>query len=96
VNHRVSVNVGGQSEVSLWPASSGGGGSSSSACSSGICYLPPILTRISGVGAKNADTSGGQLVTITGRYFGPKGFDAIYADAIHNHVLSRGATGQTP
>jgi hypothetical protein len=82
VNHRVSVNVGGQSEVSLWPASSGGGGSSSSACSSGICYLPPILTRISGVGAKNADTSGGQLVTITGRYFGPKGFDAIYADAI--------------
>jgi hypothetical protein len=81
VNHRVSIIVGGQSEVALWPASSGNS-TSTSGCSSGLCYLPPVLTRISGVGSKNADTSGGQLVTITGRYFGPKGFDAIYADAI--------------
>jgi hypothetical protein len=83
VNHRVSISVGGQSVISLWPASSEGeSSSSSSACITGICYLPPILTRISGVGFKNADTSGGQLFTISGRYFGPKGFNLIYSDAI--------------
>jgi hypothetical protein len=90
VNHRVSVSVGGQSEVSLWPASSGN--SSTSGCSSGLCYLPPILTRISGVGSKNADTSGGQLVTITGRYFGPKGFTAVYPDAIGTVCYGHAAT----
>jgi hypothetical protein len=89
VNHRVSIIVGGQSEVSLWPAIPG---NSSSGCSSGLCYRPPILTRISGVGSKNADTSGGQLVTITGRYFGPKGFDAIYADAIGTVCYGRVST----
>jgi len=81
VNHRVSISVGGQSGISSWP-SSYGNNSLTSACTFGLCYRPPILTGISGEGSKNADTSGGQLVTIIGRYFGPIGLDKIYEDAI--------------
>jgi len=34
-------------------------------------FLPPVFTQISGQGADEASTIGGQLVTITGQQFGP-------------------------
>ena len=44
---------------------------SSSPSSSTTSYPPPSLVSVSGVGARDADTFGGQVVTLLGADFGP-------------------------
>lgn len=63
---RVRVTVGGQ--VSGMTGQGGGGGA---LVGQVLSYTPPALTGISGFGASNADTLGGQTVVLSGRNFGP-------------------------
>jgi len=53
INHRVSIMIGNQAG-NVWPAAAGN--ATGSACASGLCYLPPVLTSISGPGSAAADT----------------------------------------
>ena len=44
-----------------------------------VAYAPPCLTRVSGPGAANASSSGGEVVVLTGGNFGPIGSVVDYA-----------------
>jgi hypothetical protein len=63
-DHPALVTVAGVAALAAWPNST----------AAGLSYQAPVITRIYGPGAKNADTSGGQLVYIEGRHFGPVTF----------------------
>lgn len=70
VNHKVVIKVAGQLSAA-WPATLPGTG----VCKGGLCFQPPTLTSISapGNGVVAASTTGGEVVVITGRFFGPIG-----------------------
>jgi hypothetical protein len=77
VGHRVALSIGGQA-AAAWPASG-----------PGLAFLPPTLTAISGQGSINADTSGGQVVVLSGRHFGPVVFPLASIDSVtYGHPLT--------
>ncbi|CAM9121661.1 unnamed protein product, partial [Ectocarpus fasciculatus] len=41
----------------------------------GLSYRSPIVTAVTGPGAESANTAGGDVVYVKGRYFGPVGLD---------------------
>ena len=41
------------------------------AAGQGIAYAPPVLAQLVGPGVRNANTAGGQAVTLIGSQFGP-------------------------
>lgn len=55
---RVRVAVGGQLSMLALPAQT-------------LAYTPPLINGVSGLGAVNADTVGGQTIILSGRNFGP-------------------------
>lgn len=57
----------------------------------GIAYLPPVITSLVGVGSQNANTAGGQAVTITGANMGP----ASYANTSGPYIVVTYGGGTT-
>ena len=58
-----------------------------------LAYAPPVVTRVSGAGATNANTAGGGLITVEGSGFGPASLNGAATLAPTSPGWQRGVGG---
>ena len=58
-----------------------------------LSYSPPSISRVSGPGALNADTAGGQSITLFGSGFGPAALNGVSSSSVLSVYWGTGGAG---